>query len=532
MLLKNYIVFTLALVLVVTMILIYAFLRLAYKLDEVSPQQLLEYSEEIENGNYDEVNFIRLLGRDGYVEVLDGDMNHEYISDKTKTNATFSKKELFFIPNYLDSSWPEVIKITTQSGQEVTRITVYKPGEYDSQVANQFFLDKDGRVIYSLNEVGHSYFSELEISLIENTYSPTHDIFKYVFKGSDGEMHTMLLFSVKESEDDFFSKTQRVVTETIVLFIICYIGVIALFIWWLNTKVKHPLAIIGNALDSFARGERQQSIDYEGPREFVKICENFNNMSQELYESEIKAKELEQARLKTVADISHDIKTPITVIQGYAAALNDGLVPESEKPQYLKTILLKLNGLVRLIDMFSIYSKLEHPEFRLEAEPVDVCVMLQDYMTDKYNELSIGGFHLDVDIPERHIMCSIDRTQMQRALDNIINNSVKHNENGTTIYCRLEVLEKTVMITLADDGCGIPEELGNRVFDAFAMGEKSRTKQGSGLGLSITKKIVEAHGGSIELVFSGKYKTQFDIFLPRTEDAASAAQTLTNLNIK
>lgn len=323
------------------------------------------------------------------------------------------------------------------------------------------------------------------------------------------------MFSPKYSDEAMLSKTERVLIETVVIFIICYVGIIALLIRWLKTKVERPLSIMCNALDDFAKGGRRQHIDYDGPREFVSLCENFNCMSEELYQNEIKNKELEEARLKMVADISHDIKTPITVIQGYATALMDGMVSDSERSQYLQTIVNKSDGLVKLIDMFSLYSKLEHPEFTLNTEPTDICVLMQDYMTDKYNELSLGVFTLDVDIPEQHVYCSIDRTQLLRAFDNIISNSIKHNEHGTTIYCLLEIFEAEVVIILADDGCGIPEELGSRVFEAFAMGEKSRTKQGSGLGLSITKKIIEAHGGRIELTFSGRYKTEFDITLPR-----------------
>lgn len=142
MLLKNYIIFTLALVIMVTGILVYGFLRLAYRLDEVSPQQLLDYSDELAEASYDDINFVRLLGRGGYAAVLDAELRPEYLSDTSKIMPSLTKKELVFVPNYLDPTWPEVVNIVDDSGKAVTRITVYK-NTSDGQlvVANQFFLD-------------------------------------------------------------------------------------------------------------------------------------------------------------------------------------------------------------------------------------------------------------------------------------------------------------------------------------------------------------------------------------------------------
>ncbi|MEA5011599.1 MAG: HAMP domain-containing sensor histidine kinase [Angelakisella sp.] len=161
---------------------------------------------------------------------------------------------------------------------------------------------------------------------------------------------------------------------------------------------------------------------------------------------------------KNNLDISHDIKTPITVVQGYAKELCDGVIPVDERAKYLKTIEQKASGLNDLINTFYEYSKLEHPAYTLTQESVDICNYLRDYVAEQYAELELSGFTLEVDIPEEHIPCSIDRIQLRRAFANIIGNATKHNKAGTTLCFTLTPQADHARILLMDDGVGIPED--------------------------------------------------------------------------
>ena len=217
-----------------------------------------------------------------------------------------------------------------------------------------------------------------------------------------------------------------------------------------------------------------------------------------------------------LTDISHDLKTPITVISGYANAIRDGKVPQEELPQYLQTIGNKADVLTELINSFHEYSKTQHPDFRLTTKKTDLCEFLREYLADKFNEIDLAGFSLEVDIPEQPMYYLLDGFQMRRALDNILANSLKHNRLGTRIWVAVEPSETGVILRVADNGDGIPEHLRKDVFTPFAVGDVSRSKGGSGLGLSISQKIIQAHGWSIlleeERMHSGG--TVFEILLP------------------
>ena len=151
-----------------------------------------------------------------------------------------------------------------------------------------------------------------------------------------------------------------------------------------------------------------------------------------------------------LADISHDLKTPITIIQGYAKAICDGVIKEENKQQYLQTIYHKSIVLNELINAFSEYSNLEHPDFRPVKTKVDICEYAREYLATKYNELVLGGFLIEVEIPEMIIWCQIDVQQMKRVFENLINNSVKHNKRGTMLFFSMKKRKQIRFVSVSE----------------------------------------------------------------------------------
>ena len=263
-----------------------------------------------------------------------------------------------------------------------------------------------------------------------------------------------------------------------------------------------------------SEGKNNEEIIYSGPKEFVEICESFNVMVNKLESSELERNKLIKDKQSMLADISHDLKTPITTIQGYSKALADGVISPAEYEKYFNIIYSKANRLTELINIFYEYSKLEHPSFKLVLEEVDLAEYLREYIAIKYEDILENGFSIEVDIPEKVMECKIDKVQFQRVLDNILGNAMKHNPVGTEIYVALSNEKGSYKIIIADNGVGISQEIVNDIFSPFTVGDESRnTKQGSGLGLAITKTIVEMHNGTIKLNKSLQrmYKTVFEI---------------------
>ena len=209
----------------------------------------------------------------------------------------------------------------------------------------------------------------------------------------------------------------------------------------------------------------------------------------------------ERSRNLMLSDIAHDLRTPITTIAGYSKALNDDMiVSEEKKREYLQAIENKSARMNDLINLLFDYVRLDSANYGLRRDEMDLPELLRTIAASLYSDVEEKGMEFEISIPEEVHMVSLDRVQFSRVVVNLINNAIKHNKAGTTISLEMKLEKNSTQVVISDNGGLIPEFLAEHIFEPFAMGDASRTTQsGSGLGLSIAKKIVEMHGWTIEL---------------------------------
>lgn len=204
----------------------------------------------------------------------------------------------------------------------------------------------------------------------------------------------------------------------------------------------------------------------------------------------------EKERNLLLSDIAHDIKTPITTLCSYSKALSDGLVQEERQQEYLDAIYGKSMRMNELITLLFEYVKMDSAGFELHREECDLGEILRECTAALYPDFEERRITLRIEIPEKPVLCSVDRIQMARAITNLLTNAVRYGKEGGSVLVKLE--EYT--ITIADDGTEIDEEFAGHIFDPFSRGDKARTSTGgSGLGLSIAFKIVQMHDGELRL---------------------------------
>ena len=221
----------------------------------------------------------------------------------------------------------------------------------------------------------------------------------------------------------------------------------------------------------------------------------------ERQEEELRA-QYERARNLMLSDIAHDLRTPITTIAGYAKALNDGLVTSDEKrTEYLGAIENKANRMSDLITLLFDYVRLDSESFSLRKEKIDVSELLRENAALLYADVEAKKMEFEIEIPEEPVVLNIDKLQFSRVITNLINNALKHNDGNTTITLEMKLEKQNIQIIVKDNGKMIEPQIAEHIFEPFVMADASRdSKGGSGLGLSIAKKIVEMHGGTIELL--------------------------------
>lgn len=213
------------------------------------------------------------------------------------------------------------------------------------------------------------------------------------------------------------------------------------------------------------------------------------------------AETFEKRRNLLLSDITHDLKTPITTIAGYVQALNDGMVKDPEKQkQYLLSIRQKSLEMSQLMTLLFQYVKLDSEGFELKQERVTVTELVRQIAAGAYTDMEEVGMELDVDIPETVGYAKVDQAQFTRALNNLITNAVRHNSSGTKIKISMSDPYGYWVIKVMDSGNRIDDSLMEHLFDPFVMGDESRNSRGgSGLGLSVSKKVIDMHGGKLWL---------------------------------
>jgi len=199
-----------------------------------------------------------------------------------------------------------------------------------------------------------------------------------------------------------------------------------------------------------------------------------------------------------LSDIAHDIRTPLTTVCGYARALVDDMVMQEEKKkEYLRAIYAKSLRMDDLIALLFEYVKMDSDGFSLHKEKADLGELLRENIALLYADFEENGIELEIGIPERAFPCEIDKVQMGRAITNILTNAVRYNEKGTKVCVSLN---EAYQLCIADNGTPIEDELAGHIFEPFTRGDEARsTSGGSGLGLSISERIVRMHGGELRL---------------------------------
>lgn len=486
-----------------------------------------KYQNYLKEEKFNKLNLKEITGEDGTIEILDENYNLIYSLGKDINKEKYNEDEINAIPNYRkDDTYLNIYDYYSEKGESYKLIiaeSYYSEGVISNSLksTSKWFkvLDKNLNVILeSDNAPAKKNYTEKEIIYMRGYYNNGLYIEKYQYINNDGVKRTAIIKSRELYTNSFFKKMNILTKIDFVVFGIAYIILVVIFVFVLRSKFYEPLEKLNKAMELLTEGKRKKPVDYSGPREFVDICDRFNIMVSKLEDSENQRKKLMNDKERMMADISHDLKTPITSIQGYAKALSDGIIVDEDKDKYIKIIYEKSKKLTELINIFHEYSKLEHPDFNLIFEKVDLSEYLRAYIALKYEDIVESGFNIEVDIPEEEMEIKIDKVQLQRVFDNILGNSIKHNEKGTNIYVSLKEKNDIYEIIIADDGKGISKDIANNIFEAFTVGDESRnSKQGSGLGLAIAKTIVELHEGTIELVLAPpkELSTEFKITLKK-----------------
>lgn len=208
--------------------------------------------------------------------------------------------------------------------------------------------------------------------------------------------------------------------------------------------------------------------------------------------------ELEKQRNMMLADVAHDLKTPLTAIHGFSQVLKEGLEEDEEKKQqYLETIYDNSVCMNEMVCTLFEYLKIESGKFQINIQEIDICEVIRTCVIHHLHEFERYQIEIDIDIPETQIMIKADPVYVSKAIEQLLTNVYRHNPSGTKMCCKI-TKEEYVKIHVMDNGERIPDAIVEHIFEPFGLADEARSvKRGSGLGLSITNKIMQLHKGRV-----------------------------------
>jgi signal transduction histidine kinase len=477
---------------------------------------LLEYEDELAHDDFADIPMKRFQG----CELLVVDENNETIyTTDFALDEIIEKEDIPLVNDWFETSTYDCYSYTNEEGKKC--IVVFQ-SNYDEELntlsfSNYCILDEENRIIDGNLFPDKEQLTETELELIRGHYKGSQAVERYQYETVYGEERTLVFFSPLFEYSQYEQQVDQIEQLWLVA-IPVILGMIILQSLLFTRKLRASLAPLNQAIVEYVDGRRVDLTATSMPAEFRQVVVNFDHMLDKLETSRQETEQAYQEKQRVLADISHDLKTPLTVIQGYARALADGMVPPDKQEHYIQIISQRAENMSQLMKVLLDYTRLEHPNFQMAREKVDFSEFCRQYLSEKYQEIQLSGFQLELDIPEEPIYIAIDIQLMRRVLENLVGNALNYNPAGTTLYVGLRTEGRTAQLTVADNGIGIPTEIQSNLFEAFVSGNQARTSGGgSGMGLSIVKRIVQLHGGSVELRqppengFSAEFVIQLEV---------------------
>lgn len=289
--------------------------------------------------------------------------------------------------------------------------------------------------------------------------------------------------------------------------VLIVIGLVLVFtalilVFWIYRGVVQPLGRMQQAAKNIKEGNLDFEMKWEADDELGQLCQDFEDMRLRLKTNAEEKLAFDRESKELISNISHDLKTPVTAIKGYAEGIMDGVADTPEKmDKYVRTIYNKASEMDTLINELTLYSKIDTNRIPYNFNTISV----NNYFNDCAEELSIDMESRNVEFGyfnyvEEDVKVIADAEQIKRVIHNIVNNSLKYmDKQKGKINLRVKDVGDFVQVELEDNGRGIAAKDLTNIFERFYRTDASRnsSKGGSGIGLSIVKKIIEEHGGKI-----------------------------------
>ncbi len=261
-----------------------------------------------------------------------------------------------------------------------------------------------------------------------------------------------------------------------------------------SRAIVRPLTVITQSAEAMSRGKFSQRANVTGVDEVRQLAGAFNVMAEKL-------EQVEESRREFVANVSHELRSPVTSIHGFVEGMLDGTIPQEEHKKYLQIVGDETNRLKRLIADLLLLSRMDKGVDRLEISDYDINESIRRVLIGRMNDIEAMKLNVHLQFEQEPCMVRADKDRITQVLYNLVDNALKFVSDKGNLTITTKMVHDIVSVTVTNDGSSILEADRPRIFDRFYKADKAHTSgKGTGLGLSICKQIMEMHGQTIRLL--------------------------------
>ncbi len=398
-----------------------------------------------------------------------------------------------------------------------------------------YLLDKEGRVQYSVvldHDAPETKEKRVDLAPIKKFIA--EDGGNYTLGDDPKDLNKQTIFSAAEftmegregyiyiilAGEDFLATRSDLMNSyfmrlglggsILTLIFATLLGILA--IWYLTRSLRQIIY----AAKRFQQGDLHYRIENAENTDLSNVATTYNNMADTILSDIEKMKSVEQLRRELIANISHDLRTPLSIVQGYIETLHmkDAELSPKEREDYLNTISKSSERLSKLVSQLFEYSKLEANQIEPEKEPFLISELANDIHRNYSLLAEKKNIDLKLSMSENIPLVFADISLVERAIQNLMDNALKFTPEGGEVIVKIESEDDHVEVTIQDSGPGIKQENQALIFERYRQTKTGEQKEGSGLGLAIVKKIMEIHDSRIRVFSRPNEGTAFSFSLP------------------
>lgn len=458
---------------------------------------------------YDENNKTRALTNIAY------DSTKFIIEDYTKSgNGSFN--------DYLNNSVYDILPILDAMSTNEDNVVIFvSDGEGNIKIVggsddSVSYAGEDG-IITSGEEIAYpdSVVKQLqsaeEISsqdTLDGFFGIDHLYYIQPITTSEGKVVGSVMTCTMNSDID---ELLEAMIKTIIMSTLWLMLAALIAVYFITERLVSPIRAMSKAAKAFAAGHFDVRVDVNGNDEVAELADAFNNMANSLQHSE-------ETRRLFLANVSHDLRTPMTTISGFIDSILDGAIPPEKIPHYLEVIASEVRRLSRLVSSLLDITKIQAGERKFNMTPFDICEMAREIIISSEQRLEDKNLDVEFEADRDNMYVNADRDAIHQVLYNICDNAIKFSRYGGKYIVRIKENGAKISVSVYNEGEGITAEDLPYVFDRFYKSDKSRglDKTGVGLGLYISRTIIDAHKEKIKVESEYGKWCQFTFTLAKT----------------